>query len=235
MRDVLLYSGGMDSFIAAHDFPDAMLLYIDSGARYASAEMSLLHRNAPRHVVILKGAINLGLYERDDAIVPGRNLHLVALARNYASRVILSATAGGNSTDKDDTFARITSNLLSHIYSGAHFQSEPTTSVILPYKHMSKGEMVSHYLRGGHSVEPLLATLSCYDTVDGTHCGVCKACVRKYMALRANGILWHDWQKSPIDDYDWSGVIHAIRNGGWRCEDEDRYTLSILQDAGIAR
>lgn len=236
MKEVILYSGGMDSFILAYRYPKAKLLYIDSGAKYTTGELMWLHRLAPRQVHVVRNALDLSRWERDDAIVPARNLFLVGIASFYGDRVYLGSTAGDNSTDKDAEFCTQTGDVLSHIYDCHHFDRS-RVSVEAPLKEWTKLEMVQ-WLQEAHpeAVDDMVATLSCYDPVTPRqHCGVCKACIRKWTALQAADINWWPECNTPLL-YNWKPIIEMINSGScWRSPGEDEYTMKVLKHFGVAR
>lgn len=191
-NDVLLYSGGLDSFIAAALLTPDTLLHVAMGGRYSTAETGHLTRppGCPEPVTI---HLPIGRWEREDLIVPGRNAFLVLAAANYGDTVHLAATAGDRVTDKDDEFAARLNHLLAHIYAPQWWL--PTgrpVEVRLPFKRWTKREMVAEYLRRGLPAAALLDTFSCYaPTGDGDtlrECGRCKPCMRKWVALAANGV-----------------------------------------------
>lgn len=225
-EQVLLYSGGMDSFIAAYATPPAKLLYINTHASYSEKELHYLPDHAPRAVTI-DTRLDLSAQERDDAIVPARNLLLVTLASHYGHEVLLAATAGDQSTDKDRPFADMTSELLSHIYSGKHFPDSRGVVVSLPFKESTKAEMVRWYLDAGYDPVVLCDTVSCYHPTI-KHCGRCKACLRKWVALEYNGCDTTAWDKHPREA-DWDNTLRQIRaTQGWRHPREDKQTLAVL-------
>lgn len=226
-KQVLLYSGGMDSFITAHAYPNAILLYIDTGARYAAKELKHIDRTMPHRAVHIDRRLSLVDVEREDLIVPARNLLLVTIATYYGNDILLAATAGDTSTDKDAEFAAMASEVLTHVYNSHHFPDYGSVTVRLPYKDMSKGQMVSEYLRTGGFADLVASTVSCYHPTL-LHCGLCKACIRKWVALKYNGI--HNlvpWAEDP-STYDWDPIVDKILKGGWRCPSEDQETLWAL-------
>ena len=227
---VLLYSGGMDSFIIAHLYPDAKLLYIDSSSKYAKTELRSLPQ--PRPVKIVSSVFDFSTLERSDAIVPSRNLYFVTLAAEYGDTILLASTAGDNSTDKDELFAEHAGRILTHMYSSNHFKNRDNITVSLPGKHLSKGQLVFEYVAQGGDVSSLARTVSCYAGTE-QHCGQCKACIRKWAALMANGIEYDDFVTHPRE-YNWTSIVAAINSpDGWRCADEDAYTLKVLQQQGV--
>jgi 7-cyano-7-deazaguanine synthase in queuosine biosynthesis len=232
MKKVILFSAGMDSHMLAHAFPDATLLFIDSGARYTEKELASIKKTAPREPIIVRNVLDLSQYERDDAIVPARNLLLATVASYYGDQLIIGATAGDNSTDKDAWFAELAATTLNHIYSCSHF-NRPKVSIELPFKNLSKGQMLDEYLLSLGDLDTLINTTSCYSDVDG-HCGQCKACIRKWTAFVSRGIdIESIFTQSPIY-FDWTGIAELIESGkGWRCADEDAYTMEVLTELSL--
>ncbi len=234
MKEVLLYSGGMDSYVMAHMIPEAKLLYINSGAKYSEEELKRVHHLAPREVTVVQGAVDLSRWERSDAIVPARNLFLVAIASFYGDRVYLGSTSGDNSTDKDDRFCYLSSDLLSHIYDCDHFDRLPV-EVEAPYKQWSKKDLAV-WLKAQYpqAVDGMKNTLSCYEPLAyGGHCGQCKACIRKWAALQAAGIDWWPEGNNPML-LNWKPIVEKIKGPGWRSPAEDGYTMGVLQRFGVA-
>lgn len=81
MKKVLLYSGGMDSWLIDKIWKPDVKLYIDMKTRYSEEEIKRL----PNDVIIEQ--LDLGKWERTDAIIPLRNLYLVMLATNYGDDI----------------------------------------------------------------------------------------------------------------------------------------------------
>lgn len=230
-RQVLLYSGGLDSVIMAHMLPEAKLLYIPSGSRYNVKELTALKKRTLKRLEISEQIFVLP--ERDDLIVPARNVFFVTVASWQAEDVYLAATAGDISTDKDTAFAQFMSLTLTHVYACHHFKDrEGSTQVHLPGKDMSKGQLVAWALNNGQDAAELREAVSCYHPLL-TACGICKPCMRKWAALLSNGITCENWHVDPRNAA-WRPVIDALQSEqGWRCPDEDRYTLEILRDEGV--
>ena len=248
-KHVILYSGGMDSFILGQMFPDAMKLYINIHSRYSRKEMAHL----PDDVIINSGALNLREFEREDAIIPCRNMLLALIAAQYGNVIMLGATAGDQSRDKDTRFAYLASGLLNYMLSGPHFRGEnlrDDPGIVLPIKGYDKTQLVAEYLRiwkkrhGSDSSwrdraeQYLLDTVSCYDPTH-THCGHCKSCVRKWVALEMNNIEQPDgyWHQHPTTWGGWGAVMHQIQHSvvGWRTDSEDHSTRVCLEKHSIWR
>lgn len=181
-KKVLLYSGGMDSWLIDKIWEPDVKLYIDVQSRYSNEEISRL----PKDVEIVK--LNLGQWEQEDAIIPLRNLYFVMVASYYGDTICLGATAGDRLHDKSWEFANIASNTLSFLYQPQRgIPNGRDIKVILDFKNFSKGELLKLYLlKGGDIEKAAKESFSCYTPIDGKECWSCRACFRKYIAFKVN-------------------------------------------------
>lgn len=222
-KEVILYSGGMDSFIMSHMYPNAFKLYVDVRSKYADKEIA----NLPKDVVVHRG-LDLSMFERDDAIIPSRNLYMVLAAANYGDTIMLGATAGDQSHDKDETFAVQATRILNHMMSGSHFIPSRKLLVTLPIKNRTKDALIKWYLNSYKGDrEALVNSVSCYSE-EHLHCGVCKSCTRKWLALEANNLSFDKWHTHP-SKADWTNVVTALQRGKWRNDSEDRVARMVLE------
>lgn len=182
MTNVLLYSGGLDSYVAHYlltQGPNAEpweLVYIDLGGRYSAKEKATLV--LPHDTLYLP----LGGLEQEDAFLPQRNPMLLAFAQAAydADRVALCAVRGEYSRDKHPEFFRRMSSLLS-------YTAGKPVRAFSPLARMTKTQAVAAYVATGGDVEELLRTVSCYDPTSRS-CGKCMSCYRRWVALANNGI-----------------------------------------------
>jgi 7-cyano-7-deazaguanine synthase in queuosine biosynthesis len=228
-KQVILYSGGMDSFILASMYPDAMKLYVDVNSKYSEKELAFLPGD-----VVRSHDLNLAEYERDDAIIPARNMFLALIAAQYGEHIMLGATHGDLSTDKDENWASMATSILRYMFSGKHFQPARDMQVLLPIKDKTKAELVRQYQLAGHDAQALLQTVSCYHP-QHKHCGACKSCLRKWVALEYNhidsGYLWMSPPEAPAN---WADIIPRLKSPeGWRTPREDLQTIHVLRDHGL--
>jgi 7-cyano-7-deazaguanine synthase len=192
-KKVLLFSSGMDSFIINELEKPDVLLFIDNKSNYSELEKSYLKKTGHPNLVIVEDFINHSSIELDNMIIPARNLYFATIAANYGEEIILGATAGDRSTDKDHVFAELTSALLSHIYSLSHWSEKGDVRVNLKYKSWTKNDLIQAYVNKNMkdgimvhaSVNRLLTeSFSCYHpTEEGGQCNKCKPDLRKYLAI----------------------------------------------------
>jgi len=222
-KEVLLFSGGMDSLIYAWLLQPDLLLYIPTGARYENTESwwvsQLLFQNMlpqKSEFLTLGGALDLGRYERDDLIVPNRNAHLVLLASHYADTIYLASVYGDRSTDKDEGFYELMAGLLTHMWQAQHWTAARRFKIDAPFKDATKRELVKLYLEDGGNPDALRISYSCYRG-ERKHCGVCKPCFRKRVALELNGIILKDYWEADFWHCRWyTDLLPLIRSGSYR-------------------
>ncbi|WP_233854230.1 7-cyano-7-deazaguanine synthase [Paraburkholderia sp. HD33-4] len=234
-KSVLLFSGGMDSLCMSRLLTPDILLCVDSDTPYSRRERQCIEQLIDTgdidgaRVIKLDGVLRLSRFERDDAIVPNRNAHLVLLASHYGETVFIGAVSGDRSTDKDDAFCALMSTLLDHMWQEQHWTERRTFNVAVPFKRITKTRMVAQYLARGGTPASLLRSFSCYE--GGVHhCGQCKPCFRKWVALTNNdielsaGYFTHNpWEAGWLPE-----TMNALRAGTWRGA-EDREILNALE------
>ena len=224
-KSVLLYSGGMDSLIIDHLLKPDVLLNISMNSAYDARERESF---PDKEIVFLDNVIDLGRYERDDAIIPNRNAHLVLLASHYGETIWLGSVHGDRSFDKDEAFYGHMETLLNHMWQEQHWTEERNFTISSPFKDRTKTDLVDEYLLKGGTAEELLQSYSCYEGRE-KHCGHCKACFRKWVALENNGITTgiEYWEKVPWEAPWLDEVLIQIFNGGYRGK-EDRDIIYAL-------
>lgn len=244
-KKVLLFSSGMDSYIINQLEKPDVLVFVDNKSNYSALEMRYLKSLQYDNLVFVEDFINHSGIELDNMIIPARNLFLVTIASYFGEEIILGATAGDRSTDKDHEFARLMSETLSHIYKPSHWCTKGDIHVNLKYKDWTKQMLVEAFVLLNHplgistreSVDLLLNdSFSCYHpTPEGGQCNRCKPDVRKFLAiLGATGINidYHypignkpsEFFTSEVIDEWLKELEHDTSRGG-----ESRETIRVLK------
>lgn len=195
-KTIILYSGGLDSFIGwnllAHTRPGGNIglvsTYFDLHTRYASKERQRFTGNIDIHDLI-----GMERLERPDGFLPQRNVMLVtAAAAHYpdADEIVLCGVRGEYSRDKHPQFYERMTRLLS-------YTAGRPVRVFSPFERMTKSQAVRAYLAAGLPRDLLFGTVSCYDAKSNA-CGRCMSCFRRWVALENNGMAKDEtWDVPP--------------------------------------
>lgn len=207
-KEILLLSGGLDSFIAWHYLGKPQTLYADMGHRYAEKEKKVIRRLnelCPEMNTIIDNSMRLGDFEEtieDNGYIPLRNVSLAILGSQYAETVYIIGINGDRVEDKNEKAFELMSCSLTQL-------GKDTVKVKSPFWDMSKGEIVKWYKENVGDIDTLLETVSCYSVTDKP-CGVCGSCFRRWVALEVNGIEedyinapWNsDYAKDVVNNLD---------------------------------
>lgn len=186
----ILFSGGLDSLVAARYCNPDTLLFCRIGNRYGKQE----HQAAMKLAVQLgkplyvSDFVDLSKYEHADAHIPMRNMFLLMMGAMFGIEqgekhleLVLTVQKDEMSIpDRSLAFFLDAGSLLSMLL-------ECSVVVSTPFVDMDKTDMVSWYLSNGFPVEDLLVSRSCFNITDD-ECGDCPACFRKWVALANNGV-----------------------------------------------
>ena len=193
-KRILLFSGGIDSFVAYYFLGKPKTLYFDLKNRYSEKEKKVIKRLIP--TTIIDDTLNLGDIEKKNANIPFRNLFLAMKASaKYADKVYIVGIKDDKVSDKNKKIFKTFSDLLSKL-EGRKIE------ILSPFWEMSKKEILIWYLERGLSKETLLKTISCYSSSKNTtYCGKCACCFRKWVALYSIGIKLPFYNKKLINVY----------------------------------
>lgn len=192
MSNVVLVSGGVDSFITAQSVlkmdPGAVLLFVDYGQEYAREELAAVRDQFQMY----RDGVNLRTVEvrglsapkYPDVFMGGRNLMLATLAANHGSVIWLGGLLDDNCADKTGEAFNEMSRLLTA-------QCGMSKRVVSMFFDQCKHEIVNEYIQGPDKADrmhELSRTFSCYNPHRLQPCHKCEACYRRSVALSVNGI-----------------------------------------------
>lgn len=190
---LLLFSGGMDSYMMWRLLGEPECLYVMLGHRYMRREIATIEKlqdyvGWDRLQVHYSSRITLDDMERDDAFIPNRNLFLLTTAVTefpHKNEVYLGALYGEASRDKSGRFMRSAGRLL-------RYMNRSHVHISAPYRWYTKAGLVKHFLSNfPNDVDILKMTSACYGKVlpyGAVGCGECNACFRRWVAMSLNGI-----------------------------------------------
>jgi 7-cyano-7-deazaguanine synthase in queuosine biosynthesis len=220
---VLLFSGGIDSYVAWHYLGKPKTVYFDLNTPYTKNEIGVIQNLIPS--TIIEKVIDFSSRQEGiHAFVPYRNLHLALLANKYADTIIIAGLKDDKVNDKNERVFRQFSYLMSDMMGRK-------IVVNSPFWENTKEQIVYWYLTvHGGSKENLLQTISCYTPEKSSgiknYCGECPACFRKFTALRINGIY-----ELPFHNYnlmvDYKKKAEA---GSFYIPDRNRAILKVLKE-----
>lgn len=231
MTKVLLYSGGMDSWLMAHLWNPDVKLYVDMKTRYSQNEIARIKEKDPDVLVV---DFPLGFWERPDAIIPLRNLYLTMVACNVTGsddvEILIGATAGDRVLDKSYEFVQKANDLLNYLYQPQHWiPNGKKVKLCIDYKDHTKTDLLREFAeRGGNLEEAFTQSFSCYDPVDGHECWHCKPCFRKFVSFASVGYNFPDDVARTCCKYIESDILPQIESGTYgRGEKEEQDIVNV--------
>ena len=230
MKKVLLYSGGMDSWLMSKLWKPDIKLYVDMKTRYSENELARIRKEPDVQVV----EFPLGQWERKDAIIPLRNMYLAMVACNVTGsedvEILIGATAGDRVLDKSPAFVAKATDILSYLYTPQHWIPEgKKVKVCIDYKQYTKTDLLKMFKqRGGDLEEAFTRSFSCYDPVDGHECWHCKPCFRKFTAFSEAGYEFSDDVARTVCSYIKTDILPDIEAGTYgRGEKEEHDIVDV--------
>lgn len=210
---VLLFSPGIDSFLAYHHLKEKnpLLVYYAIRNKYCMDEIDFL-RNKKLNVSI-DSTFNFADIEEKNSFIPNRNLHFALhAAGKYSPNVYIGGTKSDRVSDNNETIM----DSLSDVASSSLNTDVKITS---PFWDKHKVELAKDYITDNDPINLLSETFSCYDPLDtevdrnvlingeqikytNKECLRCKACFRKNVILYNVGIYRHFKNRLIVDAYE---------------------------------
>lgn len=223
-KKVLLYSGGMDSWLIRQIWKPDICLYVDMNTEYSAEEISRL----PEDVIVEK--LDLSKWERSDKIIPLRNVFLLGLATNYGNEICIGATAGDRVLDKSLPFRDMYQEMLCYLYQKQHWTEERKIRLNFDFKAYTKTQLLARYLReGGDINKAFKASFSCYQPNNGKECWQCKPCFRKFIAFALNGMEFPKEVSNIALDYIMREIYPDIIAGIYGRAEEEKEIITVLK------
>lgn len=223
-KSVLLFSGGMDSLVMNHLLKPDILLVIPHGNKYEKQEMDCIDKLSKKwklENIKEDKSLYLESFERDDAIIPNRNLYFITLATHYGETIWLGSVYGDRSLDKSVAFFKKCEDMFNYLFQEQHWCEGRTFSISAPYKDKTKTELVRLFLKEDGDPQMLLDSYSCYEGGEKP-CGICKPCFRKWVSLKNNGIEMNDYFIQDPKSAPWlSQLIPSILKNEYRGREDN--------------
>ena len=212
MQKVLLSSGGMDSWLLAHEpeLKGAVHVFFDIGQKYMKKERRAAMTLADEVGATFEfmGGPNLGEYEHSTGIIPFRNAQMLLLAGLYGEKIYFGVIADEINSDKSPEFVAAMQETMNISHRAQYWTHGKNYEILTPFREFTKSALVRRFLDNGGSLDRLLASVSCYDA-GAKHCGRCASCFKRWVAL-VNATNTDAWEK-------WGFVHHPCI---WKTKDE---------------
>lgn len=209
MKKVLLYSGGMDSWLIEKFWKPDITLYVDIHGSYSEEEKKRLAKN----VKIIDFPF-LGEFEMSNKFIPLRNLYFLMIASYYGDNICLGATAGdwGNK-DKTPEFLDMTEQMLNYLWG----DKKTNRSIVVDksFIYTPKSRLLEEYIKDHDINEVKRNTFSCYTPKDGEECFNCYPCFRKFALLYSHGAKYTEEEEKKMWKYIKSNIIPTKEQGGY--------------------
>lgn len=185
MSNVLLYSGGMDSYIVDKMFKPDIKLFFKIGTKNNDAEYEFVKDRDDVTIIDLP----IAKYEQPEYnyYLPLRNLHFVNIAAHYGDVIYMGTEKLATHKDSNALFMEKASDLLNYLLEEDKTRSSKIT-MIAPFITMDKTEILAKFVEsGGDLDECYKKSVSCYTPIDGHECLNCSSCWSKFTAFYNNG------------------------------------------------
>lgn len=240
MNISILYSGGLDSFImkryAEVKYPHANVkcIYFKHGAESEEKEIALLPEYVEVRSIDWLGDKIKPVAKKEDPFagaiyIPGRNLvfSVLAACQDLPDEIWLGALADENNekaTDKNETFANGTSELLSYVLSP--FKESVRVKFPFVEENWTKVDSVKWAIENGASVNDLLDTVSCWH-YNKKPCGKCKQCFKRHLVFATNNI--DDGLEYDVEEFNTfiKGYIDVVSNGSLNADEVNVVNMMV--------
>ena len=178
-RSILLFSGGMDSFIAWHYLKYPPVLFLNAKQAYSEKEIKTVKyfsRKYGKMKLHIDNSLDLSKWEEGNFYIPYRNIFFVMIASLYAQKVYLVGIKGDRVDDNNPSASGLISKFL------LNFNENKNIEVTSPFYKMSKSNMVKWYIDNDLPVDDLLKTRSCFSKKTMNQCGQCSSCFRRWVS-----------------------------------------------------
>src|SRR4030042_273766 len=137
-NSILLFSGGLDSFIAWHYLKYPPALFLNAKHSYAEKEIKTVKffsRKYKDMKIYIDNSLDLSRWEEENFYIPYRNIFFVMVASLYAPKVYLIGIKGDRVDDNNPNASRLMSKFL------LNFNENKNIEVISPFYKMSKSSL----------------------------------------------------------------------------------------------
>lgn len=231
MQKILLYSGGMDSYLIDKLWKPDRRIYVDMHTRYSQQEIDCIKKRRNDVEFI---DFPLGQWEREDKIIPLRNLYLPMVICNITGNedvdICLGATNSDRVLDKSQEYVEKATDLLNYLYQPQWWiPNGKKVRVNIDFKKYTKEDLLKMYMeQGGDLDKAYNESFSCYEPdEEGNVCHRCKPCFRKFVAFASVGYKFPEEVLRKTIPYIGKEIIPQIESGKYGRPTEEPYIVDI--------
>lgn len=231
MQKILLYSGGMDSYLIDKLWKPDRRIYVDMHTRYSKQEIDCIKKRRDDVEFV---DFPLGQWEREDKIIPLRNLYLPMVICNITGNedvdICLGATNSDRVLDKSQEYVEKATDLLNYLYQPQWWiPNGKKVRVNIDFKKYTKEDLLKMYMeQGGDLDKAYNESFSCYEPdEEGNVCHRCKPCFRKFVAFASVGYRFPEEVLRKTIPYIGKEIIPQIESGKYGRPTEESYIVDI--------
>jgi 7-cyano-7-deazaguanine synthase in queuosine biosynthesis len=217
MQKVLLSSGGLDSWLLAHEpeLKGAIHIFVNIGQKYLAKERIAAKLVAQScNTEFIEVVTNqIAKYEHESGIIPLRNAEMLLCAAQHGTEIYFGVIADEINSDKSEEFVAAIQETMNISHRAQYWTDGKTFQILTPFRQYTKSDLVRRYLKNGGSLDKLLTSVSCYDA-GSKHCGCCASCFKRWVAL-TNAVQNDNWRQ-------WGFAQHPYT---WKSEAEWRVKM----------
>lgn len=214
MEKILLYSGGLDSWLIDKLWKPDKKIYVDLHTEYSEEEKQRLEDD-----VIIIDFPDISQFMLENGVLPLRNLYLLMIACNYSNfddvEICLGATAGDYLyNDKSYTFGKKSEDLLNTIYNVGKFRHpNKNIKINLNFLEYTKYDLLKEYIENGGDIEEAFnKSFTCQHPLNNKPCWSCKYCFLKWVAFYLAGYKFNDNINKSMINYLKNIALPKIKN-----------------------
>ncbi len=175
--------------------------------------------------------------EREDKIIPLRNLYLPMVIWNITGDedvdICLGATAGDRVLDKSKDYVSKANELLNYLYQPQWWIPKgKKVNINIDFKDYTKEDLLQKYfVMGGDLDIAFNESFSCYEPdKNGNVCYHCKPCFRKFVAFETMNYKFPEEVLQKVIPYIYSEIVPQIVAGTYgRGEKEEKAILDVVE------
>jgi 7-cyano-7-deazaguanine synthase in queuosine biosynthesis len=220
MKKVLLYSGGLDSWLISKLWQPDVCLYVNTGTDYGREELKRL----PSNVIIVEFPLAQFEWKDNTRTIPMRNMFLSMIGAMYGNLICLGSLVGDNAVDKTPEFMSKANVIFEHLWQPYKTYEGKKVELVMPFKSYTKTDLLKTYLQQGGRIEDAFnESFSCFSPIKTSKeksCYNCQPCIRKAIAFLNCGWQYDFKHKLKIKTFIETNFLPKMNNSVWHGKED---------------